>query len=94
MVQLAAFIIALAKALPAAARLLDAVVSLYAQWKIQANLSDEKSCNDRNAAAIAAARVRMLPQLCDACPFASHIKGQYRAPPYAPAVSSSGGGST
>ena len=91
MAQLAAIFLSVAKAVPAAERLLAQLVVLYVAWKTEQNLADEKSKNARNDAAVDAA-ARELPKLCEGCPIAVYARGQHGATDSASSVQGGGTG--
>jgi hypothetical protein len=93
-VSIAAIILSIAKAIPAAERVLEQVIHLYSAWKTQQNLTDEKAKNARNNDAVDSARrtgtnsERVL--LCPTCPYSNHAGGQHIASDNASAVSRGG----
>jgi hypothetical protein len=89
-----AVVFAIAKAVPAAAQILEQAADMYAAYKREQNQADENAKNDRNAAAIAgaaaagAALAGQLP-ICAGCPLrtdAREGRGQHQAADGAPAV--------
>ncbi len=91
MSALVAALIALVKAIPAAASVLEQVAAAYATWKTEQNQRDENEKDARIDAAISRARAG-APKLCDACPFACFGGGQHDGAPPAPSVPSGGPG--
>lgn len=87
----AAFLLAIIKAVPAAEQILRQLMELYANWKKEQNLTDEKDKNARDAALIDGAAGR-LPKLCAECPFAGLGGGQHGAAVAAPSVPAGGSG--
>jgi hypothetical protein len=81
MSSLAAALIAFIKAIPALERIFAQCVDLYAEQKRAANVAQQSAKDQRNAAAVDAARgvVRVVGVLCPTCPFAAKSGGQHGA---------------
>lgn len=86
---IAAAILAIAKAVPAADRLLAQVVDLYSSWKRQQNAQHEIDKNARNAALVRDA-VGGLGMCCPTCGAPRVGAGQHGTTGEAPAVWPSG----
>lgn len=94
MLSLAAWILSVAKAIPAVEAFIDQFISLYADWKRSKNEDNQKLKDLRNNAAVDAA-LRGEPVLCSACPFSPHNSGgQHGGDPAGSGVPGNGAGGT
>lgn len=96
MASLAAALLAVAKAVPAAERLMSQVVDLYVAWKLNENRKSQLAKDARNDALVdgagAAVRVRGICPTCGADTV--NGAGQYGGAGETPAVRPSGGSGT